>query len=177
MTTLLREYRDTVWQVVWLHYVIVNIIQGEPQGTSALLRRCFETGICFCSGLHFIFLFELLSFDTTRFNGMTKPSPYRDSIIKLHREIRSSLQVHCNVAYTIIRRFMELGSSAHRSGRGRVRSVVTTSNIKKVCERFRRNPIEKYGHQSCVNATICQEISKTETVQEGRSSNLDAARS
>ena len=74
-----------------------------------------------------------------------KPSIHRQSIINLYkqrlsaREIHRRLGVRLNVIYKTIRRYTELGTDEDRSGRGRKRSVVTTPNIRKVREKFRRS--------------------------------------
>ena len=74
-----------------------------------------------------------------------KPSIHRQSIVNLYkqrlsaREIHRRLGVRLNVIYKTIQRYNELGTQEDCSGRGRKRSVVTTLNIRNVCEKFRRN--------------------------------------
>ncbi|EYC34127.1 hypothetical protein Y032_0001g260 [Ancylostoma ceylanicum] len=97
---------------------------------------------------------------------MVRASPYRDAIIQLHRdglparEISRRLKVLRKLVYDTIRRYRELGTNSDRKRRGRTATVSTEANVKKICERLRRNParsvrqlLEKWG----LVAALCRE--------------------
>ena len=77
---------------------------------------------------------------------MTRPSPYRQSIIDFHekgvsaRDIQTRLKVPRKLVYRTIQRFKALRTMSDRPRKGRKRSVVTDAKIKQVRERVRRNP-------------------------------------
>ena len=80
------------------------------------------------------------------FLAMTRPSPYRQSIIDFHekgvsaRDIQTRLKVPRKLVYRTIQRFKALRTMSDRPRKGRKRSVVTDAKIKQVRERVRRNP-------------------------------------